>query len=87
MTSRLGPQRRLKTRKAIGLGTGPRAGGVDWSLVTDAELDRLEVLAMQTETFPTKRVFRTALAPEDRVWINVIGGRFGVALAVGRAVA
>jgi hypothetical protein len=41
-----------------------RKPGIDWSLVTDAELDRLEGLAEQAAGFATKTAFPASLAAD-----------------------
>jgi len=45
----------------VGGGDSCRPSPVDWSLVTDTELNKPEVLAMQAEIWPDTGAFRATL--------------------------
>ncbi len=63
-----------------------RSDRIDWSVVIDAELDRLEALAIWVETCPSEGAFRAALALDDWEWLEAMGERLGIVLAVGKVV-
>jgi len=86
MPSRMALQRRLAALETVRGGDSCPSSPIDWSGVTDAELDRLEGLAMQAETYANAEAFRGSLSPGDREWLDAFTERLGIALAVGGTV-
>lgn len=74
-------QRRLDSLQAA-WDSEQRRVQIDWSSLSDAELDRLEGLAMQAATYANAEAFRGSLSPGDREWLDAVAERLGIALAV-----
>lgn len=49
----------------------PRSA-IDWSLLTDAELERLEPIARQVIANPDVATALATLAPADRAWVTAL---------------
>lgn len=54
----------------------PRArASIDWSRLTDTELERLEPIALQAKECPDVATFLATLAPADKAWLTTIAAK------------
>jgi hypothetical protein len=74
-------QRRLDSLQAA-WDSEQRRVPINWSSLSDAELDRLEGLAIQAETYADEGTFLGSLSPDDREWLDAIAERLGITVAV-----
>lgn len=50
---------------------------LDWSVLTDAELDRLEGVAMQAQGYANLPTLLAALDPAAEAWLRAIATKLG----------
>ena len=77
--------RRLQIRIDRLQGQRPKGtrSSIDWSLLTDAEFERLEPFALRAATLSDVPTFMATLAPADDVWLTTIAAKLDLVERLG----